>query len=217
MILIEADAVLFDSDGVLVDSHEATLDAWRQLAAEFELDFAALCAELAGVRAEDTLARHVPVARLAEAVARLEDLEVAGSASIEALPGACELIEQLGGSRWAIVTSATERLARARWKAAGIPIPADFVTAEMVTAGKPDPEPYLVAAATLGIDPGRCVVFEDSPSGGVSGVAAGAEVVAVGPVPWPVDPLARIDDLGRVSCTSGSGIGLRLAVEPSPR
>lgn len=48
-----------------------------------------------------------------------------------------------------------------------------------VARGKPDPEPYLTAAARLGVDPAHCVVLEDSPSGVASGEAAGCAAVAV--------------------------------------
>jgi len=48
-----------------------------------------------------------------------------------------------------------------------------------VACAKPDPEPYLTAAARLGTDPGHCVVLEDSPSGVASGLAAGCSVLAV--------------------------------------
>lgn len=48
-----------------------------------------------------------------------------------------------------------------------------------VACGKPDPEPYLTAAARLGVDPASCVVLEDSPSGVASGLAAGCSVLAV--------------------------------------
>lgn len=40
---------------------------------------------------------------------------------------------------------------------AGVPIPDDFITADDVSAGKPDPEPYLKGAAALGLDPSECV------------------------------------------------------------
>jgi len=45
--------------------------------------------------------------------------------------------------------------------------------------GKPDPGVYLTAASKLGIDPNRCVAFEDSPAGVASAKAAGMSVVAV--------------------------------------
>jgi len=52
-----------------------------------------------------------------------------------------------------------------------------------VTHAKPHPEPYLTAASRLGVDPARCVVVEDSPSGVAAAEAAGAAVVAVPSVP----------------------------------
>lgn len=45
--------------------------------------------------------------------------------------------------------------------------------------GKPFPDPFLLAAADLGIDPKRAVIFEDSPSGILAAVAAGSTVIAV--------------------------------------
>ena len=80
--------------------------------------------------------------------------------------------------RWTVVTSATERLARARLAAGGIPVPERIVTAEHVLSGKPHPEPFLAGAALLGFAPEECVVFEDSASGAEAGRAAGCTVVA---------------------------------------
>jgi beta-phosphoglucomutase-like phosphatase (HAD superfamily) len=69
-----------------------------------------------------------------------------------------------------------------------------------VTRGKPDPAPYLLAAKRLGVQPARCVVLEDSPTGVAAGVASGALVVAVphlvaieaGPRVVVVDSLAEV-------------------------
>ncbi len=196
---LRVDAVLFDNDGVLVDSHAQTERAWGRLAVEFELDIDTLLAELAGVRAVDTLGRHLDGPRLDAAVARLEDLEVELAPLTEAGPGAADLLERLPADRWTVVTSAARRLATARWEGAGLPIPPVAVTAEDVTRGKPDPEPFLIGAARLGVEPGRCLVLEDSPSGGAAARAAGAAVVAVGLQPWSTDPDARIPDLTRLS------------------
>lgn len=76
------------------------------------------------------------------------------------------------------MTSATERLARVRLAAGGIPVPERLVTANHVTRGKPHPEPFRAGAALLGFKPEDCVVFEDSASGAQAGRAAGCTVIA---------------------------------------
>jgi sugar-phosphatase len=56
-----------------------------------------------------------------------------------------------------------------------------IVTATDVTSGKPDPEPFSLAATRLGVDPAKCIAFEDSANGLRSARAAGMTVVGVGP------------------------------------
>ncbi len=54
-----------------------------------------------------------------------------------------------------------------------------LVSSDQVAHGKPAPDPYLLAAERLGVDPGACLVLEDAPSGIASGRAAGMTVWAV--------------------------------------
>lgn len=63
----------------------------------------------------------------------------------------------------------------------GITPPSVTITAddERLKAGKPAPDPFLLAAKCLGYEASKCVVFEDSPSGIRSGVASGATVIAL--------------------------------------
>ena len=63
----------------------------------------------------------------------------------------------------------------------GITPPKVTITAcdKRLKAGKPAPDPFLLAASELGFDAKRCVVFEDSPSGIKAGVVSGATVIAV--------------------------------------
>ncbi len=63
------------------------------------------------------------------------------------------------------------------------------VTGEMVARGKPDPEPYHLAAERLGVAIERCLAIEDSPSGIRSAHASGARTVAVRRL-TPLDPLS---------------------------
>ena len=76
------------------------------------------------------------------------------------------------------------------------------VCADDVRRGKPDPEPFLLVAGLLGLDPGGCVALEDSPNGVASAEAAGCAVIAVPNVaPVPARP-------GRVIAASLSDVDL---------
>ncbi|MET7570473.1 HAD family hydrolase [Streptomyces sp. NPDC005492] len=178
---IHAEALLFDNDGTLVSSLESVRRCWTRWAAEFGItaeDFARV--ELHGRTAVAIAADLLPADVVPAAVARIEALEVEdvpnGGATL--LPGTRDFLDSLPADRWAVVTSATRRLAEARLAHAGI-LPKTLVVAEDVTRGKPDPEPYLLAARQLGVDPARCVVFEDAPAGLQAGRAAGMITVAL--------------------------------------
>lgn len=191
--------VLFDNDGVLVDSHHQVTEAWTEIARLHDLDLKRLLTELVGVRAYDTLSQHLSRQEAEQAVAVLERLEVGTADATEAVAGAAALLDRLPADRYAIVTSASRRLAEARWAGAGIPVPPVVVTADDVSRGKPHPEPFLTGAAGLGVNASECLIFEDSPSGGRAAVAAGATVIAVGDQRWDVEPTARIPDLTSVT------------------
>lgn len=174
-------AALFDNDGVLVDSHASVEEAWTLLAEEYDLDAAEVLARVHGRPSRVTVAELVPESLQARALARVDALELETADSVRALPGAAECLAALDPDRWAVVTSGTRALARARLAAAGIPQPRVVVTADDVRHGKPDPEPYVTAAARLGQPPRACVVLEDAAPGVASARAAGAGyVVGVG-------------------------------------
>jgi beta-phosphoglucomutase-like phosphatase (HAD superfamily) len=64
-----------------------------------------------------------------------------------------------------------------------------LVCAQDVTATKPDPEPYLLAAKLVDVDPGDCFALEDSANGVASAQAAGCTVIAV-PSLLPIEAAA---------------------------
>lgn len=208
-VRISCRGVLFDNDGVLVDSHRQVVEAWTEIANLHDLDLDRLLTELVGVRAHDTLSRFLPPEKVEQAVITLERLEVETATGTEAIAGATGLLGRLPSDRYAIVTSASRRLAEARWAGAGIPVPPVVVTADDVSRGKPHPEPFLTGAAGLGVDPADCVIFEDSPSGALAAAAAGSVVVAVGDQNWGVEPVARIPDLTAVTIEHDGTAGQR--------
>ncbi|WP_406433726.1 HAD family hydrolase [Streptomyces sp. NBC_00631] len=177
---IHAQALLFDNDGTLVSSLDSVERCWALWAAEYGVTEEFARVELHGRPAADIVADLLPAALVPEAVARVEQLEVEDvpNGGVHLLPGTAALLDALPADRWAVVTSATGRLAEARLEAVGIR-PKTLICADDITRGKPDPEPYLLAARRLGVDPAHCVVFEDAPAGLQAGRAAGMTTVAL--------------------------------------
>ncbi len=170
-------AVLFDNDGTLIDSTEAVRRSWVAWAIEHHVDPFSLQG-FHGVPAAAIVAAVLPDGDQGDALARIVAIEESDTVGVVALPGATEALAVLGQSA-AIATSATRNLALARLEAAGVGIPEVVVSADDITRGKPDPEPYLLAAQRLGVDPAQCLVVEDAPSGLTSGRAAGCATLGV--------------------------------------
>lgn len=175
----EVQAVLFDIDGTLVDSTPVVERTWATWAQRRNVSLAEILSVCHGRRTEDTVSLFVPEAEQAAAAAELERLELADLDDVVALPGTRDLLPGLPSGRWAAVTSGSQRLMRARLTAAGLPVPDVLIAAEDVSAGKPDPDGYLRAAAALGVDIRHCLVVEDAPAGIGAGRAAGAWTLAV--------------------------------------
>ena len=177
-VQIGCKGILFDMDGILVSSLGSVERCWTQWAIRRGVDPELACKTAHGCRAIDTIATLRPDLDAEAELRIIEDLEVADNEGLTVLPGVLDLLAALPKDRWTVVTSATERLARARMEEGGIPAPERLITADFVTRGKPHPEPFLAGAALLGYAPEECVVFEDSSSGAQAGRAAGCIVVA---------------------------------------
>ncbi len=177
-VLIRCKGILFDMDGILISSITSVDRSWTKWALLRGVDPALTRKTAHGRRAIETIAKLRPDLDSEKELKVIEDIEVADNDGLTVLPGVLDLLAALPANRWTVVTSATERLARIRLAAGGIPVPDRLVTAEHVTRGKPHPEPFLTGAALLGVSPTECVVFEDSPSGAKAGRAAGCTVVA---------------------------------------
>jgi sugar-phosphatase len=165
---------------VLVDSEASVVSSWSRWAVEHDLDPAEVVAAVPGRRAADTVALFVAPGDVDASVETIVRYELEDVESTTAVPGVLHLVPRLAGVRWAVVTSGVRELATARLRAAGVPLPEIIVTAEDVTAGKPDPQGYVTAAARLGLPPADLLVLEDSVSGIAAGQAAGCRVVGVG-------------------------------------
>ncbi|MFQ2258571.1 HAD-IA family hydrolase [Aeromonas dhakensis] len=180
MLTLRARALLLDMDGTLVHSTGEVEAVWRLWCRRHRLDPEPVLAMCHGVRSREVIRTLAPQLDLAQEVALLDDLEIHHTGQAEALAGARTLLADLPVERWAVVTSASQRVARHRLRSAGLPLPALLVGAEDVAHGKPDPEPYLLAAERLGLAAADCLVFEDAPAGISSALRAGCRVVQVG-------------------------------------
>jgi len=172
-----AKGLLFDNDGVLVDSLPAAVAAWNEWSATYAPGWNWGEAENSGVRAQDMVLRMVGAEKFEEANNYINGLELDTAHRTVALPGSHELTISLKPGTWTVCTSAIAALGRARLEAAGIPVPEHLVTGDDVTNGKPDPEPYLLGAARLGLEPEDCVVFEDALAGCQAAFDAGVGLI----------------------------------------
>lgn len=190
-------AVLLDHDGTLVDTEPLWGQAKEELAAEFgqswtEQDTLDCLGQPMAMTLDRLAEIGVDLPREQMLDRLVQDAErIVARAEIDFLPGIPALLEELAaaGIPAAIVTNATSGIARLTAGRAPQGLVRTVVGDEHVQRPKPDPQPYLIAAEQLGVDPAQCVAVEDSPSGTQAAVAAGCKVVVV-PGMQPVDPAA---------------------------
>lgn len=213
-------AVLFDLDGTLIDSTPNVVRSWVRWAQEEGIDPRRL-AGFHGVPARSIVEHLLPPERTDAAVTRIDELELADTDGITVLPGALDALQALsaggdGPDRCAIATSCTVPLARVRIGATAIPAPRVVVTADDVARGKPHPDPYLLAAQRLGVDPADCLVVEDAPGGLESARAAGCATLALTTTTAPADLFADavVATLADVTLTVA---GARVRINPAAR
>ncbi len=188
-------AVLFDMDGLLVDTEPLWLETETEVMARLGAPWTPRDQEalLGGSMARTVsyllakASRPAP-ARTVERWMMDGMLERVRDGRVRVRTGARELLAAVAaaGLPHGLVTSSQRAFAEAVLASTGMRFPVT-VCAEDVTATKPDPEPYLLAAKLLDADPARCVVLEDSPNGVASAAAAGCRVLAV-PSLVPVPP-----------------------------
>lgn len=179
-------AILFDHDGTLVDTEPLWEAAKQKIAGEFNATWSD----------EDTRAVlgysiHETLLRLQKVGVDLpvEEIEVKligymqeafAETEYDFLPGIRPLLEELkdAGIPLGIVTNATTSVAENTANMA----PGTFsaiIGDQQTQHPKPDPEPYLLGAQALGVDPKQCIAVEDSPSGTQSALSAGMKVIVV--------------------------------------
>jgi HAD superfamily hydrolase (TIGR01509 family) len=210
-------AVLFDMDGTLVETEQLWGVAMAELAAR-------LGGQMSDEARTRTIGTSMPVAMAvlhADLGVTRTEADVAADArwveertaqlmadGIEWRPGARELVAAVrtAGLATALVTTTPRRLAEIVLGSIRVDLGIDpfdvTVCGDEVPARKPDPAPYLQAMTELGVEPGECVVIEDSWAGISAGLAAGIAVLGV-PAEQAVPPAP-----GLAVRSSLTGIGI---------
>ncbi|MFP3029059.1 MAG: sugar phosphatase [Arsenophonus sp.] len=183
-MVLKCKGFLFDLDGTLVNSLPNVEDCWGEFSHRIGVSKMDVLHYIHGKPAITSIRHFMPnatEAEINEIFYWLENLELANTSGIAALPGAIDLLEQLNALSipWAIVTSGTVPIAFNRGKVAGLPKPKHLVTIEMVKQGKPQPDPFLLGAQLLNLPPKACIAVEDAQAGIYSALDAGCQVIAV--------------------------------------
>jgi sugar-phosphatase len=212
---ISCRALLFDLDGVLVDSTPAVERVWANWARQHGFNPEETVRLAHGRPSLSTIRELLPNADHEKENREVERCEIEDLEGVVAAPGALALLKSLPPSRWTIVTSCTRTLAEVRIRAAGLPIPENFITSSDIQNGKPHPEPYLKGAGLLGFPSNDCVVVEDAPAGVRSGHASGARVIGLLPIATRSELVEAgatwtIKDCGSISFLGDEGQELRL-------
>ena len=216
-------AVLFDMDGLLVDTEPLWFETEAEVMARLGAPWTKQDQErLLGGSMKNTVGYLLSKAVRPATPAQIADwmtsgmLQRAAEGRVTVRPGARELIAQVAAASipYALVTSSDRPFAEAVLKGINVTFPVT-VTAAEVAQTKPAPDPYLLAAKLLEVDPQHCVALEDSPNGVASATAAGCQVIAVPSlVPIPEAP-------GRLVVPSLSDLSLatlrRLVLPPEGR
>jgi HAD superfamily hydrolase (TIGR01509 family) len=202
-------AVMFDMDGLLVDSEPLWFEAEAAIMDRMGSPWGPADQQhlIGGSLTRSSAYMHAKAAQSVpqEVIGLWLVQGMAGlirARGVQVMPGALELIAEVAaaGLPHALVTSAEPEIMAAALDSIGVRFPVTVCAAD-VARGKPDPEPYLRAAALLGASPDRSVALEDSPTGITSAHAAGCTVVAVPSVPppaglaWLTVPSLRMVDL----------------------
>lgn len=191
---ITCEALIFDLDGVLVDSEDAVEQRWRYWAERRDIPFEEVEAVYHGRPMAEVIREVAPHLDAEAETEEMNDVTTAAPDTLQAFDGAEQLLDNLPEDRWTIATSGRRRTATNRLSQVGLPIPNTLVTADDIEKGKPAPDPYLLAADRLGVEPARCVVFEDAPGGVEAAQRAGAHVIGVATA-TPPDALAPADGI----------------------
>jgi HAD superfamily hydrolase (TIGR01509 family) len=177
--------VIFDCDGVLVDSEPISMRVLMEMIAEAGgvIDVAEghesfLGRSLASVT--DILRRDYGVAVDDGALERMRKrLYALFRQELRAIPAVADTLKTLDLPFCVASSSQVERIRLSLQVTGLLPFfEAHIFSASMVAEGKPAPDLFLHAARMMHVEPGRCIVIEDSPAGVAAAKSAQMRVFA---------------------------------------
>ena len=176
-------ACLFDLDGLLLDTEPLQAEAWKAAAACFNGSLSSQQLQQLKGRRRDENANLVsswlqPAVSAEQLLAAREPIARRLVAGAPAVPGAEQLIRFCSSRQLPMVLVTSSKEASLLYKTSGHPwldlIPSRVLGDDAeLRAGKPAPDPYVLAAERLGVSPEECWVFEDSEAGCQSALGAG--------------------------------------------
>jgi HAD superfamily hydrolase (TIGR01509 family) len=179
-------AAFFDMDGLFLDSEPQWHQSQQEICARYSYlwddDDQRICIggplSRVGDYISDICAHDMSGPEVVEELTQMMLVKLSSKAIL--MRGAFDAVERVRQVMPVALVSASPRILM---DAALTTLPKDFfqftISADDVTRTKPFPDPYLEAAKRMGVEPGSCVVFEDSLTGIASAKSAGCAVVAV--------------------------------------
>ena len=182
-------AVILDMDGVIVDSGELHFKSWQEAFARYGEQFSRQDFSYAfGLVNRDIITHKLKdraTGELIEAIDREKEKifrKLVETEGIKPLPGAATLIESLHRQEFRLAVASSAPRANVKLILNKLALQHCFqavVSVEDVTRGKPDPQPFLIAAERLGALPGQCTVIEDAPAGVEAARSGGMKAIGV--------------------------------------
>jgi beta-phosphoglucomutase len=185
-----AQGILLDMDGVVLASPPLHLLTWQQTLAPLGVELQAEDLHRLEGMPTERIAQRLTEQLLGQACSEEEARDLAATKralfrerfNSTFVPGVVPLLHDLRGRgyRLGLVTGSARRVVEESLAPSGVVALFDvLVTGDDVSQGKPDPEPYRMAAARLGLPPEACLVIENAPLGIRSARAAGMACVAL--------------------------------------
>lgn len=186
-------AVIFDLDGVLTSTDEFHFRAWAKLAEEEGIAFnREMNEQFRGVSRKDCLDILIDGSRKKFSSQQKEEMlarknsyyrDMLGDLGLSGVfPGVTEIMSGLKRRGVKIAIGSSSKNTKLILERIGLDKAFDAVVDGcQITNGKPHPEVFLLAAEKLGVEPGECLVVEDAAAGVEAALAAGMQVIGVGP------------------------------------